>query len=106
VALTLFDAFWAMYPRKVGKTRARIVFEKELKKGTDPKSLLLALDKYRLYCIESAIEPKYIKHASTFMHEWEDWLDPEVGKTEDFSKKSRSIEDLDLSKAFKRDSSD
>ena len=106
MGLSFFDAFWAMYPRKIGKTRARIVFEKELKKGTDPQKLLLALNRYRLYCTEEALEARYIKHASTFMHEWEDWLDPEIGKADDFSKKPKSIEDLDLSKAFKRESCD
>jgi hypothetical protein len=91
-----FAEFWAGYPRKVGKGQAEKAYRKAIKSGADPKDLLAARDKYRGHCESNHTESKYIKHGSTFMSEWRDWLDPETGQAEDFSQKPVSILDLEL----------
>jgi hypothetical protein len=38
-----------------------------------------ALDRYNQYVSNSNIQREYIKHGSTWMGEWEDWLENDIG---------------------------
>lgn len=95
-----FADFWILYPRKVGKGKAEKSYKREIRLGTKHADLLAARDRYRSHCEKNQTESRFIKHGSTFMAEWKDWLDPETGKSDDFSEKTK-LEDLDLSSIFK-----
>jgi hypothetical protein len=71
-----FDSWWERYPRKVEKTPAAEAYRAALKESS-PEDLLRALDGYLVDIAENKTEPKYIKHAATFLHKnrWRDYLD-------------------------------
>jgi hypothetical protein len=83
-----FAAFWNRYPRKQGKSKALKAYAREIKAGAIPEDLLASVERYRRHCEASKTEAQYIKHGPTFIAEWRDWLDPETGQAEDFSKAS------------------
>lgn len=62
-----FKQFWAIYPRKVEKKRALRVWKARLKEKYNPETLILAAKHYAEYCKKNNIEPRYIKHPSTFL---------------------------------------
>ena len=66
----LFDEFWKLYPRKMGKYQARIAFRKlSISEQEEVISRMPAAAKY--YASKSM---QYVPHASTFLnqHRWED----------------------------------
>lgn len=65
-----FEAVYALYPRKEGKTRGLAKCEKQIKSREDYERLLMAVKHYA----ESAERP-YVKHFDTFMGEWRDWIE-------------------------------
>lgn len=71
-----FDAWWSRYPRKVEKKVAEKAYAQAIKAGAKPEELSAALDGYRLQIEKDRTEDRYIKHASTFLHEdrWRDFL--------------------------------
>ena len=42
--------------------------------------LITAINNYSNYVSENELEVKFVKLFSTFMNEWEDWLDTDTGK--------------------------
>jgi hypothetical protein len=79
---TWFKNFWGKYPRKMGKTLAAKRFKSKIKKESDYNLLMQALDRYNQYVSSSNIQREYIKHGSTWMGEWEDWLENDIGGTD------------------------
>jgi len=77
-----FNNFWGKYPRKMGKTLAAKRFKSKIKKESDYNLLMQALDRYNQYVSSSNIQREYIKHGSTWMGEWEDWLENDIGGTD------------------------
>lgn len=69
------EEIYAIYPRKMGKTRGM----KTLKKISDNKDELLklkqAVENYKKYCSITNKTLIYIKLWSTFANEWEEWVD-------------------------------
>jgi len=63
----LFLQFWTIYPRKVEKKRALRAWKARLKEKYTPEMLILAAKHYAEYCKKNSIEPRYIKHPSTFL---------------------------------------
>jgi hypothetical protein len=65
-----FDAFWGVYPRKVGKQRAEAEFAKAVTR-VDLNTLLAAAMTYRDL---PGRKPDYTLHASTWLHQdrWDD----------------------------------
>lgn len=81
---TWFKDFWEQYPRnhlgrKMGKTLAAKRFKSKIKKESDYNLLMQALDSYNQYISNSNMNRKFIKHGSTWMNEWEDWLENDIG---------------------------
>ena len=76
---TWFKEFWVKYPRKMGKTLAAKRFMSKIKKESDYKLLMQAIDRYNQYIDNKNIQSEYIKHGSTWMNEWEDWLENDIG---------------------------
>lgn len=66
-----FDAFWAAYPRKVGKGAARKAYDKAVKRA-DPDEISAGLS--RQLPTLSQKQTQYIPHASTWLNE-ERWTD-------------------------------
>lgn len=70
-----FEKIYSVYPRKKGKTRGLQLCKSKIKTQQQYSELLEAVQNYRKYC--EGKEPEYIKHFSTFMAEWTDWINPE-----------------------------
>lgn len=65
-----------LYPRKEGKKRGWLSFQKQLKQNPDlEEKLIKSVNNYNLWIQEKKTKPEFIKHFSTFMNEWEDWFD-------------------------------
>jgi len=62
-----FEEFWKHYPRKVEKKRAFRAWKARLREGVKPETLIQACKNYAAYCMRQGIEPRYIKHPSTFL---------------------------------------
>jgi len=60
-----FEAFWSLYPIKKAKVDARKKWDLLMKNGVDPEKLIVASTKYAAE--RKGQEPKYTKHASTFL---------------------------------------
>lgn len=62
-----FEAFWSVYPRKIGKINAFKVYNTRLKEGYSPNQLLKAAENYSYDCRKKHTDEMYIKHPSTFI---------------------------------------
>ncbi len=70
------------YPRKLGKTAGLRVCKNAIK---TPEALLAAhsaIDRYVAHIKANKTEPQFIKQFSTFMNNWEDWLDESTGSVD------------------------
>lgn len=63
-----FDAFWQVYPRKVGKGQARPAWDKAVRKAA-PETIIAAVTATRW-----PTDPRYIPHPATWLR-GERWLD-------------------------------
>lgn len=68
-----FDAFWAEYPRKVGKGAARKAWLKAIGK-TDQGRIIDAARGYAARVAAEGTEIKYVKHPSPWLND-ERWAD-------------------------------
>lgn len=62
-----FEHFWAIYPRHVEKLRAFKAWKTRLREGELPEDIIKAAGNYARYCRQGNIEPRFIKHPSTFL---------------------------------------
>ena len=72
-----FDVFWAAYPRRVDKGRARKTYAARRRDGSETAALLAAAGHYADECRRESRDPKYILHASTFLGpsgRWEEFV--------------------------------
>lgn len=76
-----FDLIYQEYPRKIGKKKGIEKCKAIIKTQKDFEKVLAAVKKYAKHCVEQKFEAQYIKHFSTFMASWEDWVDSEIGTT-------------------------
>lgn len=68
-----FSAFWAAYPRKVGKGAARKAYFAAIRKtGADPPTLSAALVAAK--ALGFGLDPQFTPHAATWLQQ-ERWLD-------------------------------
>jgi len=74
-----FESLYQSYPLKKGKMRGLKQCGIQITTREDFDSLSKAILNYREDCRKNKTEPKYIKHFSTFLNEWRDWTDPDVG---------------------------
>ena len=74
LALSKFDEFWKVYPRKVGKGHARIAFVKSLKL-VEADILIEAAATFAR--VSKCTEKKYIPHPTTWLNaeRWDDEVD-------------------------------
>lgn len=99
-----FETFWKVYPRKIGKQRAYSLwnrrvnyFKPELR--ADTEELLKAAENYRDYCDQNVSDKKFIKHASTFLSDKQDYLDylnPKSEEEKPVDKLTKDIHRIEL----------
>ena len=74
-----FEAFWAVYPRRVEKKPALKAWKAAVKGGAKPEDVTKAAETYGKITAYQHTPPDKIKHPATFLHEdrWKDWLPPD-----------------------------
>jgi len=76
-----FDKAYQEYPKKMGKQKGLVKIKKEVKTREDFILFVKAIRNYDKYTIDSKTETQFIKHFSTFVTEWRDWIEaPEASK--------------------------
>jgi len=70
------EFLYQQYPRKQGKHRGMKIAKAQIKTDKELEELTIAVNNYSTYCKRSVEDPKFIKHFSTFMSEWRDWIEP------------------------------
>jgi hypothetical protein len=70
-----FDTIYQEYPRKSGKKKAYEKLSKTIKTQDQFDNLLKAVKNYSRQIRENETEEKFIKHFSTFVNCWEDFVD-------------------------------
>ena len=72
-----FDKFWKIYPRRVGKAKAKEAFNKAVRKVT-LDTIISAVEEYA-YIVKGK-DKKFIPHASTWLNQerWDDELEMPV----------------------------
>lgn len=73
------EALYKKYPRKSGKTDGIAKARKDIRSEQDLFNLEAAIDKYTQVLTRDKTDPKFIRHFSTFMTSWRDWLDEDAG---------------------------
>ncbi len=69
-----FDQFWKAYPRRKSKDGAKRKFQSLLKRGTDPKMIVVGARRYARLCASLGTELQFMKHPTTWLNNgcWED----------------------------------
>jgi len=88
------ESLYRKYPRKEGKAKGMKICQTQIKTAKDFHDLASAIEKYCGHVALSATESRFIKHFSTFMASWRDWLDPETGTSLQLEAPKRSIHDI------------
>ncbi|MFJ4738750.1 helix-turn-helix domain-containing protein [Streptomyces sp. NPDC088775] len=65
---TDFAAFWAIYPRKEGKGKARLAFAAAVKNGVKADTLIAAVQKHRDHWARCRTETRFIPHPTTWLN--------------------------------------
>jgi hypothetical protein len=74
-----FESLYQKYPRKEGKQKGVQACKAQIHTPEDFNALSAAIDRYREKIRREGTEQKYIKHFSSFMASWRDWLEPDAG---------------------------
>lgn len=80
-----FDSLYSKYPRKEGKTRGLKICATQIKSQDDYQNLSKSIDNYSVYCASKVKDPKFIKHFSSFMAEWRDWIEYKSNNIQDMT---------------------
>lgn len=68
------EALYSLYPRKLGKTNGLKRASKQIKTPEQYERLRAAITSYADQVRRDGTEPKYVKHFSSFMGCWEDYV--------------------------------
>jgi hypothetical protein len=83
-----FDSFWTQFPRRVSKAAARLAYDKARKGGATAVELEVAAMRYG--AVRTGEDPKYTKHAATWLN-GKCWLDePEPTRGANFGDRPQS----------------
>lgn len=74
-----FESLYKKYPRKEGKAKGIAACKAQIKSPEDYSALSAAIDRYQERIHREGTELKFIKHFSSFMAVWRDWLEPDAG---------------------------
>jgi len=81
VADSEFQKVYENYPKKAGKAAGMKLCRRTVT-DADLPALATAIANYRNHLEREKTEPRFIKHFSTFMNEWRDWIDPTHGSSD------------------------
>ncbi len=81
-----FDVFWGFYPKKQGKKDALRHFKRTVKSKTDLVNFCKAFINYAAYMEQKGTLYEYLKMASSFCNQWDDWVDFKLPKDLDSGK--------------------
>lgn len=76
------EALYQNYPRKEGKKKGLEKLQREIKTKEQYDKVLIAVQNYANECKTENRERQYIKHFSTWVSVWEDYLETEQPKNE------------------------
>lgn len=76
-----FDEAYKIYPRKLGKAEGIRKLKASIKNAEELLNFRHAVERYAAHCKEKQTDEKFIKHFSSFVSTWRDWLDPETGSS-------------------------
>lgn len=71
------EALYQAYPRKVGKTKGIEKLKKIIKSESDYQNVKTSIENYAGLVKAEQTDKKYIKHFSSFISNWEDYLEIE-----------------------------
>jgi hypothetical protein len=63
----LFDEFWSLYPRKVGKGTAQQAWQRARRKKADPRQIIQAAQAFAAQCAAEKTDRRYIPHPSKWL---------------------------------------
>lgn len=75
-----FESIYRIYPRKEGKSKGIERCKSQIRTEEDFKTLHNAVQKYVKHVREQGIEARFVKHFSSFMSSWRDWIESDTGK--------------------------
>lgn len=69
-----FEAWYAAYPRKVGRPKALQAYQRAVKAGTTPAAIAEGLERWARYWRADHTEPQFIPHPTTWLNQsrWRD----------------------------------
>ncbi len=85
------ETVYQEYPLKVGKSDGLKRLRSEIKTRDDFEAFRQSVRNYKAYCERENKAKEYIKHFSTFVSTWRDWLDPATGTASINIKKEKSF---------------
>jgi hypothetical protein len=85
-----FESIYQNYPLHKGKTEGFKRCRSQIKTIDDFNNLKQAVEKYKTICVRDGTEKRYIKHFSSFMSSWKDWLDHDAGEVVGIKPKLKS----------------
>jgi hypothetical protein len=89
-----FSQAYQSYPRKMGKSEGIKRLNKEIRTEAEVQLLLQAVDRFKAHHEKEGTQKKFIPYFSTFVSHWRDWLDPDIGKTQQELKPVQSVEEI------------
>lgn len=83
-ASAAFEAFFASYPKKVAKRRARRAFDAALRDGADPSEVIEGAKRYAAMCAAERREARYIAAPANFLADerWQEKHQPITGRAQ------------------------
>jgi len=79
--MSTFEEFWRLYPRRVAKRAAQKEWDREIRAGTEPETIIEGLRRQLPMLMRK--DPQFIPHARTWLHQgrWEDEPEPIGGNS-------------------------
>lgn len=65
----LFDEFWTIYPRKIGKAGAGRAWQRVTRHGGDPSAIIAAATLFARECSDAGTATKYIPHPARWLRD-------------------------------------
>lgn len=75
-----FESLYKKYPNKKGKQKGLAACKRQIKNAEQYAELSAAVDSYAAECRREKTEKRFIKHFSTFMNCWPDYLPENASK--------------------------
>lgn len=76
-----FEDIYEIYPRKIGKASGIKWLEKHIRTKTKFEAVLKAAQQYRDWVKKNGIDEQYVKHFSTWVKTYADWVDNKPSQT-------------------------